>query len=39
LFWAVKLKLVNVGEKTKKDKTFFGKIEDIVMKLVDCCKE
>ncbi len=39
LFWAIKLKLVDVGSKMPKEKTFFGKIEDIVAKLVDCCKE
>ncbi|MDP3957827.1 MAG: hypothetical protein Q8Q10_05015 [bacterium] len=38
LFWAVKLKLVDVS-RPQKEKTFFGKIEDIVTKLVDCCKE
>lgn len=38
LFWAVKLKLVDVS-RSQKDKTFFGKIEDIVTKLVDCCRE
>lgn len=38
LFWAVKLKLVDVMKK-EVDKTFFGKIEDIVTKLIDCCKE
>lgn len=39
LFWAVKLKLVEVGSKKQKENTFFGKIEDIVTKLVDCCRE
>lgn len=38
LFWAVKLKLVH-GGKLQEEKTLLGKIEDIVTKLVDCCKE
>lgn len=38
LFWAVKLKLVDVS-RPQKEKTFLGKVEDIVTKLIDCCKE
>ena len=39
IFWALKLKLIDVQEKPNKEKTFFGKVEDIVAKLIDCCKE
>jgi len=39
IFWAMKLRLVDVSKKTGEEKTFFGKVEDIVTKLIDCCKE
>lgn len=38
IFWALKLKLIDVKEQTE-EKSLFGKVEDIVAKLVDCCKE
>ena len=50
LFWAINLKLINVGEIKKIDdnqlnihdkekKGFFGKIGELINKIIDCCIE
>lgn len=39
LFWAVRLKLINLKEVKKKDLNQVASVEDLVNQLVDCCQE
>ncbi|MBI5023016.1 MAG: hypothetical protein HZC05_02525 [Candidatus Magasanikbacteria bacterium] len=40
LFWGLNLKVVPLGDiKKKEDNELTGKLDDLVEKLIDCCKE